>query len=198
MTLLIACSAAGFAGPTFNASSIRVAVFGGHGTAPIWHGKQDNGHYTVDALAKLGMQAQLVQDDFFVSAAFSRDTVDVVWFPGGGAHAYGNVVGDKGIAAIRSFVASGGGYVGACAGAYFASSCVSSTPPHGPGAPCAGPPDQAGPGAKGPLGFLHADTKEPFNRGDGYPSLNFTDTGRRVLGGLPYDALHNITCTPPP
>ena len=126
----------------------KVAVFGGHGTAGIWHGKEDHGHYTVDALAKLGVQATLVQDDFFVSKRFTRENFDVVWFPGGGAHTYGNVVGDRGIAAIRAFVASGGGYVGACAGAYLASSCVSSTPPHSGGPPCAGPPDQAGPGAQ--------------------------------------------------
>ena len=110
-------------------NTLRVAVFGGHGTAGPWHGRIDHGSDTVKALAMIdGIKPTIIkQDDFFVTPEFSREAFDVVWFPGGGAHAYGNVIGDAGIAAIRAFVASGGGYVGACAGAYFASACVSST-----------------------------------------------------------------------
>ena len=178
-----------------SAASLRVAVFGGHGTAGPWHGRIDHGSYTVDALKMLpGVDAFIVKaDDYFVTPAFNRDAVDIVWFPGGGAHAYGNVIGDRGIAAIRYFVASGGGgYIGACAGAYFASSCVSSTPPHGRGPPCAGPGGGPGPGAKGPLRFLNADTLEPFNRGDGYPSINITAEGRKLLN-VPFDSLKNVT-----
>jgi len=45
---------------------------------------------------------------------------DVVVFMGGSGTAQGRALGDEGKAAVRAFVAGGGGYVGVCAGAYLA------------------------------------------------------------------------------
>jgi glutamine amidotransferase-like uncharacterized protein len=46
---------------------------------------------------------------------------DVLIVPGGIAGLYQKLLGEKGTASIRDFVASGGGYLGLCAGAYLAS-----------------------------------------------------------------------------
>jgi len=98
--------------------------------AAIWHGKQDNGLYTVHALAKIGIAATIIcafdpeqlafsdqaqvdpNCNFIRSGNLTHETADAVWFPDGGAHAYGNVVGDQGIANIQKFVSSGGAYIG--------------------------------------------------------------------------------------
>jgi len=173
-------------------TDVRIKVYGGHGTATSWHGKTDKGQYTIDALEQLGISAELVTEDYIRSDNFSRASADIVWFPGGGAHAYGNVVGDDGIQRIQDFVADGGSYVGVCAGAYFATTCTSSSGEHGQGPPCAGPPDQSGPGAKGPLNFINADTKEPYDRGDGYVSFDINAEGQAALG-VQLSSLSNVT-----
>lgn len=49
------------------------------------------------------------------------DDYDVLIVPGGTARLYQKLLGEKGIASIRDFVANGGGYLGLCAGAYLAS-----------------------------------------------------------------------------
>jgi glutamine amidotransferase-like uncharacterized protein len=46
---------------------------------------------------------------------------DVVVFPGGSATSQAGALGAEGRAAVRTFVADGGGYLGICAGAYLAS-----------------------------------------------------------------------------
>jgi len=45
---------------------------------------------------------------------------DVVLFPGGGGAGEADALGSAGLAAVRAFVAAGGGYVGICAGAFLA------------------------------------------------------------------------------
>jgi len=49
---------------------------------------------------------------------------DALCFPGGYAYYYKLAINDSGIAHIRRFVESGGGYLGICAGAYFASDSI--------------------------------------------------------------------------
>lgn len=48
----------------------------------------------------------------------SRKDFDVVVFPGGSGTGQSNALGSSGRAAVRSFVRSGGGYIGTCGGAY--------------------------------------------------------------------------------
>lgn len=48
------------------------------------------------------------------------DTYDVVYFPGGRGSTEWKHIGAAGAQAVKNFLASGGGYVGVCAGAYLA------------------------------------------------------------------------------
>jgi putative intracellular protease/amidase len=55
-----------------------------------------------------------------VARFLHADMYDVVFFPGGGGSTEQKAIGDAGDAAIKAFLAAGGGYVGVCAGAYLA------------------------------------------------------------------------------
>ncbi|TWU49060.1 BPL-N domain-containing protein [Rubripirellula reticaptiva] len=86
--------------------------------------------------------------------------LDLVMHPGGSGSAQGRHLGDNGREAIRNFVQDGGGFVGICAGAYFATS-------HYPWS----------------LNILDAkvvDTKH-WNRGNGTVDIALTDAGNRLL-----------------
>ncbi|MEN8148720.1 MAG: BPL-N domain-containing protein [Planctomycetota bacterium] len=85
---------------------------------------------------------------------------DVVVFPGGLASTSGNALTKKGRAAVRKFVADGGGYLGVCAGAYLAAT-----------------------GYEWSLSILDArivDMKH-WARGTGTVRLSTTSLGRRML-----------------
>lgn len=60
---------------------------------------------------------------YIISADIAQltDDYDVLIVPGGTAGLYQRLLGEKGIASIREFVANGGGYLGLCAGAYLGS-----------------------------------------------------------------------------
>jgi len=49
-----------------------------------------------------------------------RGKFDVIYFPGGDAYQYDRRINSAGDNNIRNFVSNGGGYIGICAGAYFA------------------------------------------------------------------------------
>ncbi len=53
-----------------------------------------------------------------------KDDYQVIYFPGGFAWYYKAAIDSAGIEHIRELVSSGGGYIGMCAGAYFASDSV--------------------------------------------------------------------------
>jgi Biotin-protein ligase, N terminal len=55
-------------------------------------------------------------------ATLTRDTCDVVVFPGGTGGGQSKGLGEAGLKNVRQFVGDGGGYVGICAGAYLACS----------------------------------------------------------------------------
>ena len=50
-----------------------------------------------------------------------KDYYSAIYFPGGDTYYYKTAVNHNGIQHIRDLVDSGGGYIGMCAGAYFAS-----------------------------------------------------------------------------
>jgi len=91
----------------------------------------------------------------------SSDTFDVVVFPGGSGNGQAAAVGAQGLAALRSFVAGGNGYIGTCGGAFLGLQHVQF---YGPG-----------PGGRGP------PTQEPFNRGHGTVQVEFTRAGLAEL-----------------
>lgn len=53
-----------------------------------------------------------------------KDFYQAIYFPGGYAYYYKLAINQDGIQHIRTLVAEGGGYIGICAGAYFASDSV--------------------------------------------------------------------------
>ena len=55
-----------------------------------------------------------------VALHLNTSAIDVVVFPGGGGTTEASGLGPAGLAAVKAFVAAGGGYVGICAGAYLA------------------------------------------------------------------------------
>ena len=55
-------------------------------------------------------------------ATLTRETCDVVVFPGGSGSGQSKGLGEAGLKNVREFVKQGGGYVGICAGAYLACS----------------------------------------------------------------------------
>ena len=59
-------------------------------------------------------------DAQFINDNHLTDQFDAICFPGGYAYYYKLAINDSGLAHIRELVASGGGYLGICAGAYFA------------------------------------------------------------------------------
>lgn len=55
-------------------------------------------------------------------ATLTKETCDVVVFPGGSGSGQSKGLGEAGLKNVRKFVSNGGGYVGICAGAYLACS----------------------------------------------------------------------------
>jgi len=97
----------------------------------------------------------------FSASDFSRHLTnnyyDAVYFPGGGGGTQGRALGPEGIAAVRDFVANGGGYVGVCAGAYLAIQEMKIT------------------------AFEDVTRPEGHARGDGNTTLVLTDEGAAAL-----------------
>eukprot|EP00039_Didymoeca_costata_P006516 m.90987 g.90987 ORF g.90987 m.90987 type:complete len:248 (+) comp13285_c0_seq1:58-801(+) len=87
---------------------------------------------------------------------------DAIFFPGGSGHTEATDLTPKGITAVRQFVKNGGGYIGICAGAYLATSNFSWS-----------------------LHLINAAQKEPWDRGMGMVTINFTETGNSKLQ-VPY------------
>ncbi len=95
-----------------------------------------------------------------VATKLDRQHFDVVTFSGGSGSAQGKAIGEAGRAAVRKFVAEGGGYIGVCAGAYLATA-----------------------GYEWGIGLVNARTVSPkWKRGRGYLDLELSDEGRALFG----------------
>lgn len=85
---------------------------------------------------------------------------DVVIFGGGSGSKEAEGIGETGRAAVKEFVANGGGYIGICAGAYLATS-----------------------GYPWSLGLVNAKTVSPkWQRGRAFVKLELTEPGQNILG----------------
>ncbi len=107
---------AGMAAPGGRNTPPLVAIYADVG---VWEDGLVASEHAWNALAV--STVQVTADDIRNGAL---DQVDVLEVPGGWAGDYATALGEDGFAAIRSFVAEGGGYFGICAGAYLASSRV--------------------------------------------------------------------------
>ena len=103
----------------------------------------------------------------------SAETYDVVVFPGGSGNGQATAVGENGLAALRSFVDGGNGYIGTCGGAFLG---LQHAQFYGPGPAGRGPP-----------------TEEPFNRGHGNVLVEFTQAGLEELSLPPQKYSGNVT-----
>ncbi len=63
-------------------------------------------------------------DAAFINENHLTNQFEAICFPGGYAYYYKLAINDSGLAHIRELVRSGGGYLGICAGAYFASDSI--------------------------------------------------------------------------
>lgn len=70
----------------------------------------------------MGMSIALIDADYINNN--SLDDFKVICFPGGDMYQYSQDIPETGKEKIRSFVRNGGGYIGICGGAYFASETV--------------------------------------------------------------------------
>jgi glutamine amidotransferase-like uncharacterized protein len=99
-----------------------------------------------------------------VSPAPGKD-YHVLVFPGGSGNGQAKELGGAGLAAVRAFVAAGGGYIGTCGGAFLGIQHLFFY----------------GQGPNGPDGHRGPPTQEPFARGHGDVLVQFTDTGTGEL-----------------
>ena len=149
---LLACSAS---------ATTHLAFYNGNGTS-----LHANGQFfaTLNDAARSAFGAH----DFTITnitdkavAGVTRSTFDVIIFPGGSGNGQAEAIGPAGIAALRKFVAAGGGYIGTCGGAFLG---LQHALFYGDGPLGRGPP-----------------TQEPFDRGHGNVSVEFSPTGLREL-----------------
>ncbi len=80
-------------------------------------------------------------------------------FPGGSGRGIGDGLQAEGRARLKEFIAAGGGYVGICAGAYFAAA-----------------------GLENYLHAVHMRHSQPWARGRGQVELAFTEEGKTLFG----------------
>lgn len=116
---------------------LRVAMFGGRGA---YLGERDFPYRAVleQAVAGLGGSLSvLLEDD--IRGNLTTDAFDAVFFPGGYGSTQAEALGLAGMAAVRAFVAGGGGYIGTCGGAFLA---LKGLLLYGPGPDGRGPPAQ--------------------------------------------------------
>lgn len=166
--LLATCASAAAVG-------LRVALYVGTGTAPTSAGNYSASISLLVASGRVASLTHLAGPD--VAPQLSTSRFDVVVFPGGSGSGESAGIGAAGGAAVRAFVAAGGGYLGTCAGGYLAgnSSCCA--------VPMAGYCGGATGCAKSPsaLGLVDMGVAEPWDRGHGVVEMTFSDAAVAML-----------------
>jgi hypothetical protein len=152
------------AAPDSWVSGIKVAVF-----------SDANGSTTVDCV-------NATLDILRTNAGFNASTItaaaitnggleafQVVMFPGGNATGQANALGQGGCAQVEQFVARGGGFIGTCAGAYFAALGY----------------------APSTLWLDIVDAQiidlDNWDRGMGWPIIHLVNTSHPILAGFPQE-----------
>lgn len=157
------------------AGAISVGVFVGNGT------DADSAAGYVSAMQQL--QTQGVIGGY--KALADADVANVKYgdfstliFPGGGGGAEAAAIGAAGAAAVRAFVSAGGGYIGTCAGGYLAGNqtcCYTTMNGYCNGATGCSASSYA-------LGLIDMGVAEPWDRGHGNVTMEFTAEGVQTLG----------------
>lgn len=136
-------------------SNLRIALYVGGG---VGRGDPDAYWRTLpEAAAALGDFSIENLTAVDIRERLSTKLYDVVFFPGGSGVHQAHALGKEGMEVVRAFVASGGGYVGTCGGAFLGLHHIKfyGRGPHGRGIP----------------------TKNPWARGKGNVIIEFTKKG---------------------
>jgi glutamine amidotransferase-like uncharacterized protein len=146
------------------ASDIKIGFYQGNGTSEPHH--NDVFFSTLNTAATKAFNKFTITNltEAAVGALMPGD-YSVVVFPGGSGNGQAAAIGDAGMAAVRNFVSSGGGYIGTCGGAFLGIQHIKFYG-NGPN----------GPSGRGP------PTQEPFDRGHGTVNVEFTKDGVADLG----------------
>jgi glutamine amidotransferase-like uncharacterized protein len=157
------------------AAGLRVALYVGAGTAPTSAGNYSESISLLIPSGRVASLTHLAGPD--VAPQLTTSRFDLVVFPGGSGSSISAGIGAAGGAAVRSFVAAGGGYLGTCAGGYLAgnSSCCA--------VPMAGYCGGATGCAKSQsaLGLVDMGVAEPWDRGHGYVGMAYSDAAVAML-----------------
>jgi glutamine amidotransferase-like uncharacterized protein len=153
---------------------VRVALYNGGGSANV----SSSGYYSaLTGLVFSGVIASVATLTEANLTLLTRDTYDVVVFPGGSGSEESAAIGADGADTVRGFVEGGGGYVGTCAGSYLAGheSCCS-VPMAGY---CGGATGCAA--STWPLRLVDMGVAEPWDRGEGDVTIMLTDDAVDML-----------------
>eukprot|EP00929_Paragymnodinium_shiwhaense_P029529 TRINITY_DN16896_c0_g1_i1.p1 TRINITY_DN16896_c0_g1~~TRINITY_DN16896_c0_g1_i1.p1 ORF type:complete len:365 (-),score=38.37 TRINITY_DN16896_c0_g1_i1:312-1406(-) len=133
---------------------VRVGVYFDHGTfgSPTRFSIRELAASALKASGRAFVVYSLLATDV---RSLTRNTLDVIIFPGGRGDHMSEAFGSQGLEAVKTFVRQGGGYIGTCAGAVLA--------------------------IKHLKFFGEIQTKEPWARGRGDVSVEFTEPGVEAL-----------------
>ena len=156
------------------AALLRVALYIGAGSSS---NSASNFTASLSAHVQAGALASLALLDGAGVAALARGAIDVLVVPGGGGSAEAKGIGAAGAAAVRAFVAAGGGYYGTCAGAFLAAagSCCDVALPGYCGGRTGCAPSTYG------LGLMDLYAAEPWDRGHGDVLVAYDDATVELL-----------------
>ena len=120
VAVLAVYSEFGSNGVSFQSTHVRIAFYIGGGTSP----NSEHGHQFYVALHEASVSAFGSQGFIITNVTesgiqgLSRTDFEIVVFPGGSGKGQADAIGTKGIQALRTFNAAGGGYIGTCGGAF--------------------------------------------------------------------------------
>jgi len=144
-------------------SPIRLAIYNGNGTG----GAKSTITVLRNVVSKGLLDANItLADGDIIDTKLNNEDFDVVWFPGGSGHAEEKGITDIGIQKVRDFVRNGGGYIGVCAGGYLSTYNFTWS-----------------------LKILSSGVKEPWDRGMGNVTIQFSDKGLKTLNLTGYQGL---------
>eukprot|EP00756_Hemistasia_phaeocysticola_P047134 Hpha_TRINITY_DN21064_c0_g1::TRINITY_DN21064_c0_g1_i1::g.103375::m.103375 len=163
----VAVMLAALAGLVVASDPVRIAFYVGGGTSEnLYNFDLTLKEAAVSAFGAEGFRVVNVTEAGV--QGLRRSDYDIVVFPGGSGGGQARAINTTGLAAVRSFVEAGGGYIGTCGGAFLA---IQHLLLYGSPAP---------------------KTQEPWNRGHGAVQVEFSATGRQTLGlGEKYEG--NVT-----
>lgn len=160
-------------------SNLRVGVYVGGGISPASAGGYVTAGFKLVSQGVVASSVNISDADIEALTQRSASAIDVLIVPGGYSPDEGTAMTPAGLNAIRTFVASGGGYVSSCAGSYLAgtfqcchnasimSFCTVAGSVNATTPGCYATPWSAG--------LINMATLNPWDRGHGPVEVEFSD-----------------------